>query len=209
VAGESVRRQGVTKEAAAAMKRAGFEKARGEGIFTVRLDGDVLGWASHMANRSSDGTIEISPKVGVRHEALHRLVDRLSEREAGTEPTISTVLGYLMPEQSANVVWRFDSQTPVDAQAANLASSIVEYGRPYMLEHASLEALIEALRDDPWYGPKRISAALLLLGRTDEAREFVAAELEKLAERTDPRDLAATEFRTFAERFEAELTGRR
>lgn len=99
--------------------------------------------------------------------------------------------------------------TPIDAQADNLASSIIEYGHPYMLEHASLDTLVEVLRKDPWYGPKRIPAALLLLGRADEAREFVAAEVENLADRTDPRDLAAVEFRRFAERFEAELGGPR
>jgi len=188
------------------MEQAGFGKA-GDGIFTARLDDDGLGWASHITSSGSDGAIEISPKVGVRHEAVHRLVDRLSNRQAGTEPTVSTALGYLMPERSANVIWRFDGDTPLDDQARSLASSIVTHGRPFMLEHASLDSLIVALRDDPWYGPKRIPAALLLLGRADEVRGFLAAELKKIADRTDPRDLAATEFRTFAERFESELLG--
>lgn len=202
----SVHRPSVTKAMSDAMTRfVGFEKLPGEGIFVARLDQDVLGWASQTTTRA-DGAIEVSPRVGVRHEPIHRMVDSLLGRQSHHEPTVSKSLGYLMPQQSANLVWRFDHGTDVAAQAADLAAAVGQYGRPYMLAHQTLDAIIETLKvNGPWeYSHQRIPVALLLSGRPTEAEAFVAAEIAKLAHRTDPRDLAAQEFRLFAERFRAE-----
>ena len=189
-----------------AMERVGFEKKSRAATFLTPLGAEVFGWASHMVNHGQDGAVEITPKVGVRHEELHKLVDRLSgSPRNGGVATISVVLGYLMPQNSANVVWRFDRDTPTESQANDLAAAVIEFGRPYMLAHLSLEAIIDTLRSDTWYGPKRIPAALVLLGRDDEAREYLASELAKRDERTDPRDVEAAEYRLFAERLSAEL----
>jgi hypothetical protein len=200
----AIRQRDVAGAAAAAMVRAGWEK-RGGGLFGLTGDHDVVGWASHVVSRGENGAVEVSPKVGVRHESLHQFVDRLSERDGGFEPTISIVLGYLLPEKSANVVWRFDASTPLEDQAENLVQAVETYGRPFIRNHSALEDLLEDLSADPWYGPKRYPAALALLGRGVEAARALDVELEKITDRTDPRDVAAVEFRSFALRLRAEI----
>jgi hypothetical protein len=201
-----VRQQDVTKATAAAMVRAGWEQ-RGSGLFRLPGDHDVVGWASHLVSRGDDGAVEISPKVGVRDESLHQLVDRLSERDGGFEPTISIVLGYLLPEKSANMVWRFDGSVPIEEQAENLVQAVETYGRPFIESHSALEDLLDGLAADPWYGPKRYPAALALLGRRAEAGRALEIELAKVADRTDPRDVAAADLRNFALRLRAEIDG--
>lgn len=196
---------GVTRRQALASIRSrleaeGFQTVGRDDIYLLDLGDEVKGWLS-LSSEVEGGVVEISPKIGVRHEPLHAAVDRLLKRAGGTEPSVSKLLGYLMPQQSANLVWRFESAELVDAQADDLVAAIVTVGRPYMAAHSTLEALIDSLREAvPWeYSQVRIPVALALLGRRDEADEFVGAELAKVGSRTDP---AAESFREFAHRFE-------
>src|SRR4051794_37098328 len=160
------------------MERVGFDPMRGEGVFTMRLERDLLGWSGHMTTRTKDGAFEVFPKVGVRHEAIHRIADRLRDRAEDSAPTISTALGYLMPEGTANRIWRLDDEARVAEQAEDMADAIVEYGCPYMRAHVSLESLIAELEQSvPWeYSQIRIPVALVLSDRAGDARSFVGRE---------------------------------
>ena len=195
-----ISRQQVLATVRSRLEAEGFRRVDRDEIYLLNLDDDAKGWLS-LSSDMENGAVEISPKVGVRHERLHAAVDKLLERAAGTEPSVSRLLGYLMPQQSANLVWRFESSETLDTQARDLVAAIVTTGRPFMAAHADLEQLIDSLRDAvPWeYSQMRIPVALALLGRREEAEDFVRDELAKARSRTDP---AAETFREFARRFE-------
>lgn len=182
-----------------AMADAGFAPVDGTDIYCTRIGDSILGWVGLTTEVESDG-VKVAVKVGVRHEHIHELVDEVRGRSSSGAPTVSRMLGYFMPQQTANVVWCFVRETETDDQARDLVTAIVTYGRPYMDSLAEPEALIDALhRAAPWeYSQMRIPAALALAGRDDAARAFLTEELAKLGDRTDP---AAESFREFAGRF--------
>ena len=203
-----VNRRQVERAINAALTEAGYTKAAGEAhIFLKSLTEDVKGWVSYLAQRAKTGEIEVTPTVGIRHERLHELIDRLEPaRQPYAQPTATIILGYLMPQNSAAVVWRFDAETPTSEQAENLAEHVQRYGEPWMRERVSQEAIIEVVRADqrgsmPVH-PGRLPAALLLAGRREDAREALDAELKKAEGRSDA---AAENFRRFADRFRAEV----
>jgi hypothetical protein len=190
-----------------ALAGAGYSKNGPGEVFTKPVGTNILGWVGLMADPSDDGVLEISPKVGVRHEQLHRFVDRVAGRDGSIAPTVSKVLGYLMPARTANVVWRFDEPALYDAQAKDMIDAISDYGAPYMRRNIALDDLIETLRHDAlWeYSQELIPAAYALNGDSDSAKTFIDAELRSLAGRDDS---AADDFRTFAKRFREELETR-
>lgn len=199
----AVKRQEVQRAIAAALTDAGYQKIpRAQSSFRKPLTTDVSGWVSYFSQRMPSGEIEVTPTVGVRHERMHELIDRLEERHSGSsEPTDAIILGYLMPQQTANLVWRFDLETPMDDQAQNLVEHVMRYGEPWMREHASAETIIEDMRADRRLHPARLPVALLLAGRAEEAREALDALLNEAGDRSDE---VADDFRRFAERFRLE-----
>ena len=195
---------------AAALKEAGYTKVpRETRMFVKPLTQDVGGWVGCALHRMRTGEIEVMTTVAVRHNRLHDLIDRLSPQEQPSPgATTGILLGYLLPEKTANMVWRFDRETPPDEVATGLANHLVRYGEPWMRARITHEAIIEQLRFDqrgprPML-PQRLPVALLLAGQSDEARAALDVELKKIDGQTDP---AANAFRRFAERFQAELLG--
>jgi hypothetical protein len=202
--GALVDRRQVEQAIATALTEAGYQRAPGDShTFVKPLADAVSGRVSYFIQRLGTGELEVSPTVSVRHERIHELIDRLQGRRGSiTEPTATIILGYLTPENTANLVWRFDSETPMDELARNLVEHVVRYGEPWMREHASEERIIEAARADRKVLPERLPAALWLAGRPDDARAALDAERDEIGDRTDA---AAENFRRFAERFRAEV----
>jgi len=193
------------------LTKLGFHTRRG-GIFTIELSEHVLGWLG--LNRATKhrlaGEVEINPVVGVSHEQIERLVDELrGEKPEGYVPaTISTPLGYLLPEGRYRA-WIFTDDR-AEAVAADMVATIAEYGLPFMRSFTDLDSLSRALEprskfaieDNAQY---RRPLAWLLAG--DEKRAF--AELEKaLALLGERSDIAATDLRRFANAFANRLGGR-
>jgi hypothetical protein len=200
-------RKQILRTARNALATVGYSKEGSGEVFTKPVAEDVLGWVGLMTDPADDGVLEISPKVGVRHEQLHRFVDRVAGRDGSLAPTVSKVLGYLMPAGTANVVWRFDDPTLYDAQAENMIEAISDYGVPYMRRNIALDHLVVTLRQDGlWeYSQELIPVAHVLNGDPESAKTFIDAELRKLAGRDDP---AADDFRTFAKSLRKELETR-
>lgn len=194
-----LRRRDVLDAVRIAMTDVGFETVGGNDVYARPIGDQVLGWVG-LTTEVEGGVVEIAPKVGVRHERVHEIVDALRNRSSDGTPTVSTLLGYLMPQKSANVVWRFDDQDNFERQARDLVDAIETHGRPYIDANVDLETVVETLRGAvPWeYSQVRIPVALALLGRDDEARSFITDELANLGDREDP---AAEAFRDFARAF--------
>jgi hypothetical protein len=197
-------RREVKSAARHALAAAGYRKSgRGE-VFTAPLRDGVLAWVGLMTDPADDGVLETSPKVGVRHERLHRMADAAAGRRGGTRPTVSTLLGYLMPARTSNLVWRFDDPQLLEPQAEDMVGAIATFGGPYMEEHAGLPEVLAALRESvPWeYSQELIPAAYVCLGDPAAAEAFLDEELNKQQGRDDP---AAANFREFAKRFRIQL----
>jgi hypothetical protein len=97
-----------------------------------------LGIATHR----SDKRIGISPTVGVRSEKVEALVEKYWGRPA---PTISILLGYVMPQQR-HLEWLFDPLAfDISSEARKLAEAIGAYGVPFMKENSALDVIIDDL----------------------------------------------------------------
>lgn len=204
-------RSGLVGEASEAWRTAlvsaGFRKRSGD-VFTRAVAADVLGWLGlNRAVSRGDGLLEVNPVVGVRHQALERVVaELLGERfQEYVPPTVSVHLGYVMPEGRYRP-WLFGGDAPVGDVAGEMAGAIVTYGMPFMDERASLSAVVTSMADGRAGIAEQLAfrrpVGYLLLGEPGRAREEVRASVDRLADRGDP---AAQRFRGFASAFEKRL----
>lgn len=190
------------------LTKIGFKKRRGE-IFTIELSKEVLGWVG--LNRATKhrpaGEIEINPVIGVRHQQVERLVAELRGQKfhAYIPPTISTALGYVLPEASYRA-WIFTADR-ARVMANEMVAAIAEHGLALMRSKVELSDLCRALEqgsrlaieDSAIY---RRPVARLLSGDARRAAEELNKSLAALGDRSD---LAATYFRTFAAELQTRL----
>ncbi len=183
------------------LEHMGFRKRAGR-IFTRELSPDILGAVSFAARLERAGVaVDMSANVGVRFQRLERILAELAglPYDSYNPDTIFTALLALMPK-SRRLQWSFDNTKPVRPEAESLLAAICDYGLPYIENHATLDAVIEAgyrlsKSESLAY---RLPMALMLTGRAKEARQAVAGRLSSIDSRTDP---AAGIYRTFAARF--------
>lgn len=184
----------------------GFKKRGGE-IFTIDIADGVLGWLGlNRATGRTDGLLEINPVVGVRHQAIERMLAELKgERfHAYIPPTISLHVGYLMPEKRYHP-WLFDGSN-VSEMADAMVSAVETYGSPFMSQHSSLDTLAAlmasgevGIREQLAY---RRPIAYHLLGDDERARSALMIACEEIGDR---HDVAAERFRAFVAEFETRL----
>ena len=144
----------------------------------------------------------INPVVGVRHERIERMVEEfLGESESRFGPTLSTAVGYLMPE-GRYLEWLFES-APFDyqSQCRRMVKAVEVYGIPFMKANSALEGILRDLeqlrfssRDTAIY---RLPIAHLLAGKTGLAVSYVNKQMKELGDRND---LAARQYKLFASR---------
>lgn len=112
----------IEEATATALKERGYTRIRG--IFLKPLAEGVKGWVGLLRarQRTKNGEIQITPNIGVRHERIHELINRLKPpKEPNPVPTATTHIGYLMPEKTANICWLFGQEPPPDEVARGLA----------------------------------------------------------------------------------------
>jgi hypothetical protein len=158
---------------------------RRAGILTIPVNEDVIGWVG--LNRGvayGDGMLRINPMTGVRHQPLERFIAELhGERfHAYLPATTGMQLGYLMPEQRY-VQWVFGEDTDHHETARTLAEAMRAYGIPFMQANGTLGAVYETMRQP---GTSKddysIIAALVMLGRPEEAKAVIQKELKEQAQ---------------------------
>jgi hypothetical protein len=186
------------------LTRLGFRKRAGA-IFTIELDDPVIGWLGLNAatEHQSAGQASVNPIVGVRHQTVERIVaSLLGERfHPYVGPTVSTPLGYVMPEQRF-ATWQFGADDS-RSEADRLVTALEEHGLPFMRDHTGLDSIRDAIEQGNAESPEyRLPVVLSLLGRDDEAVAIVDARLEELSDADNP---FAQEFRAYAERFKEHL----
>lgn len=189
----------ITQIIASELRPLGFLKSKS--IYLCPLGEDASGWLGlNAATHRSDGRIGINPVVGVRHERIENMIEGLlGEKESRLAPTISTPLGYLMPE-GQYLEWLFEPP-PFDnaSECEKIVKAVETYGVPFMKSNAALEDIIRDLeqlrfasRDTALY---RSPIAYLLAGKTELAVAHVKKQLEEVEERND---LAAQQYKIFA-----------
>ncbi len=186
--------------AAEQLARAGFQKRKAD-IYTSTVNEEVIGWLGLNKALYRGGVLQINPVVGVRHQKLEsRVAELLGQKPHQYIPaSISTNVGYLMPEQKY-VAWSFQEDANCDAPVAEMVAAIGRFGRPFMEQNATLATLHNALLNSKRGTPPdqldyRIAAAADLLRKHTEAKAFVDAKLREIGSRNDE---AAEWFRKFA-----------
>lgn len=179
----------------------GFQK-RKAGIFTLRLNDEVLGWVGLNTANYAGGVLEINPTVGVRHQELEVLVSKLTGAKPHQflPPTICASIGYLMPKRQF-IAWSFQEGTDCNALVAEMVEAVDTFGRAFMEQNGHLLALYETmLNSDLGIAHQldyRIPTACALLGKNTEAEAVLNARLRTMSGKDDP---ASALFRTFAGR---------
>jgi hypothetical protein len=150
------------------------------------------------------GEVEINPVIGARFQEVERLVAecRGEKFHAYVPATISSPLGYLMPEKRY-MAWMFAPGR--SEEATDMAHAIATHGIPFMRSAIDLVVLRRRLQDRVGFDHQlsyRRPAAALVAGEAEQARALLDEALAAIGARTD---LAAAEFRRFAESFRSRL----
>lgn len=187
------------------LAKIGFRKRAGY-VYTLDLAPGVLGLLG--LNRATQhrlpGELEINPVVGVRFQEVERLVAecRGERLHAYQPPTISSPLGYLMPEKRYKS-WVF--APGLEDVSTDMANVIATHGVAFMRSVVDLVELRRRLQDSPGFEHQlayRRPAAALVAGKAEQARVLLDEALAAIGTRTD---LAAADFRRFAESLRSRL----
>ncbi len=177
----------------------GFKKRAGL-IFTLPIHSDVNGWLG--LNRATKhyeaGEVELNPVVGVRFEAVERIVNecRNGAPSQYLTATVGGPIGLLMPEHRYRA-WVLNPDN-AKSEAPEIVDAILTFGIPFMKSISSLRELRHALdehRSSDQVLLFRRPVAAFLDGDRVKACELIDAEIDALGARTDP---AAEELRKFA-----------
>ena len=185
----------------------GFKKRAGL-VFTLDLAPAVLGWLglNRATQHRAPGEVEINPVVGVRFQEVEQVVAecRREKFHAYQPPTISSPLGYVMPEKCYKG-WVF-GRGGSEGAATDMTRAISAYGIPFMRSVVNLAELRRWLELRSGFEHQlayRRPVAALLAGDVERARGLLNEGLASIGTRTD---LAATDFRTFGEAFRRRLS---
>lgn len=179
----------------AALVRHGFRPIRRHEV-ALDISRDFLGWIGlNVGNHQS--IVRINPFVGVHCIPLMRLVADVSGEKyrLGSVATFAEHLGMICPHVE---VFEFSGESERNSESERLAQVMRAYGQPYMEALASYEKLLPAMQERvPMLGgyPQRVAAALYLMDRHEEAREFV---LTRQAEYKSEESIVRDSFNQFA-----------
>lgn len=177
----------------------GFAKVK-PGLFIRSQDDRFSGWLG-LNRAGGSGTLEINPVIGVRSHEVEQIVAehlRLRGPKNLVVPTISTSLGYLLP-QGTYVPWIFREECDVEKGIEDLMDAVRLFGLPFITEFSSLSRLVDGLQSsklaDADSKRLRLPVALILVGEHEKAASLLNRYLAEMGERSD--DLAI-EYRRFA-----------
>lgn len=169
----------------AALVRHGFRRVR---MHTIALDisPDFQGWVGLNTGLYHD-RVCVAPAVGIHCVPLMRLICSLDERHYKVSD-IATFAFSLNTFKKGIDPFNFMSEEDLEHESERLASFVEQYV-PLMRDFSSYEAVVAVSkwRSDMLGGyPEKAAAALFLMGRSEEARAWLAIQLEhfRLKERS-------------------------
>jgi len=187
----------------------GFKRPR-RGAIYLEINPAFIGWVG--LNQGNHGEIvNINPNVGIHcvpAEKLWRDLVRDNSRpyRKGESATFSLPLGSLAPREIDAIQFLVD--VPTEREARRLSLLVGEYGVPWMLEHASYDALIPLLEQHfahlPNY-PERLAAMYYFSGDVSKAAELIDGVRDRLL--TEQSETGLKHFNKFAVPFLEMLEG--
>jgi hypothetical protein len=185
---------------AAPLSKIGFRSVGNTFIVKIgQANGSV---ALNISSRRSDGLVGISPIIGVELAYLKTELALFFGRN-DRQPSLTTMLGYLMPEKRY-VEWLFDPNLDLGQRREldNMAKAILQYGVPFIRDNANLERVIANLESLNFSFVERamyhLPIAYRLAGLEEKARIYVISRRESLQSQTD---VASQEYVAFANKF--------
>lgn len=170
-------------------------------IFTGQLSQDSLKWVGlSTVTRFPGGSISVNPVIGVRNQAVEKLVAALRgiEFHSYAPATLALPMGGLIPGRDCPPLL-FALDREIAPPLENFRRNFQEYACGFYREHASLAAVCGGLkRGEVGIGEARyrLPACYYLLGRKEEAAAFVAERLAAL--RKAGRESLALEYEEYA-----------
>lgn len=170
------------------LKAAGFRPHKN--VYIRDLAEGYLGSVGLMkAAYTAEQKYLITPIVGVFGTEVERQVacwwevrrEMLDRKYKYHMPTVSTALGYIMPENTFKS-WYFSPDEETLPLARNLVKCVIDYGVPWMNNLADLRALLELISKEgastPGLSEYAIPAIYWVLGEEEKAREYARQVIE-------------------------------
>jgi hypothetical protein len=175
----TVRKKDVERELTDRLLQLRFTAIR-DGIFLLPFHSEVQGWLSLPLASGGRGAVDVDPMVGVRHEAVERVVPASKPYDA----TVAKPLQTLVTDEWSP--WRF-TVDEFEQRADELMDTIERVAVPFMKDLASLEAIEHALETWAFAFQRRERLPALKLARDgyDDARAAVDRERSILADAND------------------------
>jgi hypothetical protein len=200
----------IVKGIAAELTQQGFQLKKG--ILLKELGPDFSGYIGlNFSTHRSDGLIGLNPIMNIVCRQIEdALIDLTEGAERRPVPSLTTALGYLTPEHRF-LEWLFDPKASSAAhvhESKRIANAIALYGVPFLREHASIEAFVACLEESKFSFIERVDyhlpVAYRLLGEEQKAEALVK---RRLADFDNRKDIAANQYRQFAENFLSGVIG--
>lgn len=161
-----------------ALAAVGFTRFRKEGV-DWPLEGGFHCWVGLNTGLAKEH-LDINPFVGVHVVPIMQFYTALEGRKySRTVATYARHMGELMPDEP---VFRFTRHTDLDVEVARLARLYSSAGLAYAKSIASYELLLPLLQSRVGMlgaYPERVASCLYLMGRNEEAGDFVRQFLAK------------------------------
>ena len=181
----------------------GMRKRSGN-IFTFELNMEAIGWVGlNTGVRSYGGQLAVNPVVGVRHQIIEKTLADIEGKKFHSyiPPTISTHIGYLMPQKSYTP-WLFTENTDHTTTVQEMVIAIIKFSKPFMEANATLDAICEAMSSSRYgildYNIYHIPVAYFLLGEASLTEKFLHDQLKEIGDRDD---VSAQDYKKFAVSF--------
>ncbi len=206
---ETVKKR-VVESLSGELESSGFRLVKGS--LTRQLGSEFTGNVGlNFASHRSDGLIGLNPIMNIACRQIENaLVDLTEGAERRPVPSLTIALGYLTPEHRF-LEWLFDPEaSPVDhvQESKRIAKAITLYGVPFLQEYAALETVVTCLEHSKFsfveLSDYHLPVAYRLLGEDQKAEGLVQ---RRLADLNNRNDLAANQYRQFAEKFLSGVIG--
>jgi hypothetical protein len=168
-------------------------------VFLKNITEENVGWLGlNISKQNLGGGIGVTPIVGITFKPIEDVVQRILQSKT-IQPTLTSSLGYVMPEQRY-LEWVFpsDEAFDIDLEAEKIVKAINRYGEPFMKQEGDLVSIIrdlETLRfTNQTSASYRLPVAYGLAGRIDEAHAYLVQQMKDISDRND---IAAQEMRVF------------
>lgn len=128
------------------------------------------------------GSLKANVLIGMHGERLQRAFKKLQgERYTIIEPSVTTNVGYLMPEGQFKT-WRFRRDVPSleEEKALEMADAIRRFGIPWLAKIDSLDAIRKAIELNSGWQDVKIPLFELLYGNREAADLLAQRNLTRL-----------------------------